>query len=80
MSSRTAAEPAGGDAARVTAAPRGRHRCVKRTRQTLTLPDGRIFARGRFGNALLCDACGTRRAPITLAAGTPQEKRWRARQ
>jgi hypothetical protein len=46
----------------------------------LTLPDGRMFGRGRFGDALLCDACGTRRGPITLAAASPQEKRWRARQ
>jgi len=46
----------------------------------LTLPDGRMFGRGRFGDALLCDACGTRRGPVTLAAGAPQENRRRARQ
>jgi hypothetical protein len=32
----------------------------------LTLPDGRIFGRGRFGDTLLCDACGTRRGPVRL--------------
>jgi hypothetical protein len=31
------------------------------------LPDGRIFGRGRFGQVLLCDACGTRRGPVRLA-------------
>ena len=47
----------------------------------LTLTDGRIFGRGRFGEKLLCDACGTRRGPVRLAAEPPQElKRWRARQ
>jgi hypothetical protein len=30
------------------------------------LPDGRIFGRSRFGPALLCDACGTRRGPVHL--------------
>jgi hypothetical protein len=45
----------------------------------LTLPDGRIFGRSRFGDALLCDACGTRRGPVTLSAGPSQElNRWRA--
>ena len=34
----------------------------------VTLPDGRIFGRGRYGNALLCDACGTQRGPVYLAA------------
>jgi hypothetical protein len=34
----------------------------------VTLPDGRIFGRGRFGNALLCDACGTQRGPVCIAA------------
>jgi hypothetical protein len=32
----------------------------------VALPDGRIFGRGRFDDALLCDACGTRRGPVTL--------------
>jgi hypothetical protein len=27
-----------------------------------------MFGRGRFGNRLLCDACGTRRGPVRLAA------------
>ncbi len=30
------------------------------------VPDGRVFGRSRFGNALLCDACGTRRGPVRL--------------
>jgi hypothetical protein len=34
----------------------------------VTLPDGRIFGRSRFGNTLLCDACGTRRGPVRLGA------------
>ena len=46
----------------------------------LTLPDGRMFGRGRFGDALLCDACGTRRGPVTLAGDPPQENRRRVRQ
>jgi hypothetical protein len=33
----------------------------------VVLPDGRIFGRGRYGAALLCDACGTRRGPVRLA-------------
>jgi len=33
----------------------------------VTLPDGRVFGRGRFGAALLCDACGTARGPVRLA-------------
>jgi hypothetical protein len=33
----------------------------------VSLPDGRTFGRSRFGNALLCDACGTRRGPVRLA-------------
>ena len=33
----------------------------------IALPDGRIFGRARFGNLLLCDACGTRRGPVRLA-------------
>jgi hypothetical protein len=45
----------------------------------ITLPDGRMFGRSRFGNALLCDACGTWRGPVRIAP--PQEpKRRRARQ
>ena len=47
----------------------------------LTLPDGRMFGRGRFGDALLCDACGTRRGPVRLGAGPLHDaKRRRARQ
>jgi hypothetical protein len=38
----------------------------------VTLADGRIFGRSRFGNALLCDACGTRRGPLRIG---PQELR-----
>ena len=34
----------------------------------VTLPDGRTFGRGRFGSRLLCDACGTQRGPVRLAA------------
>jgi hypothetical protein len=37
----------------------------------VTLPDGRIFGRNRFGNSLLCDACGTQRGPIRIAAALP---------
>jgi hypothetical protein len=33
----------------------------------ITLSDGRMFGRNRFGNALLCDACGTRRGPVRIA-------------
>jgi hypothetical protein len=32
------------------------------------LPDGRIFGRSRFGGELLCDACGTQRGPVRIAA------------
>jgi hypothetical protein len=47
----------------------------------LALPDGRIFGRSRFGDTLLCDACGTCRGPVTLEHEMPQElKRRRARQ
>jgi hypothetical protein len=47
----------------------------------LTLPDGRIFGRNRFGDTLLCDACGTRRGPVRLASGSFQvANRRRARQ
>jgi hypothetical protein len=35
----------------------------------ITLPDGRMFGRGRFGSRLLCDACGTRRGPVRLQRG-----------
>lgn len=41
------------------------------------LPDGRIFGRGRFGGALLCDACGTRRGPVRI--GPDEGSRWRGR-
>lgn len=34
----------------------------------VTLTDGRIFGRNRFGHSLLCDACGTGRGPIRIAA------------
>jgi hypothetical protein len=34
----------------------------------VTLPDGRMFGRGRFGSTLLCDACGTRRGPVRIDA------------
>ncbi len=34
----------------------------------VSLPDGRTFGRSRFGNTLLCDACGTRRGPVRLGA------------
>jgi hypothetical protein len=34
------------------------------------LPDGRVFGRSRFGNVLLCDACGTRRGPVRLEPRT----------
>jgi hypothetical protein len=30
----------------------------------VSLPDGRVFGRGRYGNRMLCDACGTRRGPV----------------
>jgi hypothetical protein len=33
----------------------------------VTLPDGRVFGRNRFGQLLLCDACGTQRGPVRLA-------------
>jgi hypothetical protein len=39
---------------------------VRGTGNWARLPDGRIFGRGRFGLALLCDACGTRRGPVRL--------------
>ena len=32
----------------------------------VSLPDGRVFGRGRYGGELLCDACGTRRGPVCL--------------
>jgi len=31
-----------------------------------SLPDGRVFGRGRYGTRMLCDACGTRRGPVRL--------------
>ena len=43
----------------------------------ISLPDGRVFGRGRYGTQLLCDACGTRRGPVRLQA---EPKRRRARQ
>jgi hypothetical protein len=45
----------------------------------ITLPDGRIFGRSRFGDILLCDACGTRRGPVRFR-GAHELKRRRARQ
>jgi hypothetical protein len=36
----------------------------------VTLPDGRVFGRNRFGHLLLCDACGTQRGPVRLGAPT----------
>ena len=32
----------------------------------VSLPDGRVFGRSRFDGTFLCDACGTRRGPVTL--------------
>jgi hypothetical protein len=32
----------------------------------VSLPDGRTFGRSRFGDTLLCDACGTWRGPVRL--------------
>jgi hypothetical protein len=32
----------------------------------VSLPDGRVFGRGRYAGELLCDACGTRRGPVRL--------------
>jgi hypothetical protein len=32
----------------------------------VSLPDGRMFGRGRYGNRMLCDACGTRRGPVRV--------------
>lgn len=40
----------------------------------LTLPDGRMFGRSRFGNTLLCDACGTRRGPVRLDDTFPRRQ------
>ncbi|MBS0579083.1 MAG: hypothetical protein JSR36_07450 [Proteobacteria bacterium] len=34
----------------------------------VVLPDGRTFGRSRHGAVLLCDACGTRRGPVRIAA------------
>lgn len=36
----------------------------------VSLPDGRIFGRGRYGSRMLCDACGTRRGPVRLLPRT----------
>ena len=33
----------------------------------VSLPDGRVFGRGRYESRMLCDACGTRRGPVRLA-------------
>jgi hypothetical protein len=60
---------------------RVRDRSVAGSGNWLALPDGRIFGRSRFGDSLLCDACGTCRGPVRLVAESSQEaKRWRARQ
>jgi hypothetical protein len=32
----------------------------------ITLGDGRMFGRSRFGDTFLCDACGTCRGPVRL--------------
>lgn len=32
----------------------------------VSLPDGRVFGRGRYDTRMLCDACGTRRGPVRL--------------
>jgi hypothetical protein len=32
----------------------------------ISLPDGRVFGRTRFGEQLLCDACGTQRGPVRV--------------
>jgi len=32
----------------------------------VSLPDGRVFGRNRFGARLLCDACGTQRGPVQI--------------
>ena len=32
----------------------------------VSLPDGRVFGRGRYESRMLCDACGTRRGPVRL--------------
>ena len=41
----------------------------------VSLPDGRMFGRGRYGSRMLCDACGTRRGPVRLE--TPRLRRAR---
>jgi hypothetical protein len=33
----------------------------------VSLADGRIFGRSRFGGLMLCDACGTQRGPVRLS-------------
>jgi len=38
----------------------------------VSLPDGRIFGRGWFGNRMLCDACGTDAAPCDSTSTPPQ--------
>src|SRR5215470_19013450 len=32
----------------------------------VSLPDGRVFGRGRYATEMLCDACGTRRGPVRV--------------
>jgi hypothetical protein len=41
----------------------------------VSLPDGRMFGRGRYGNRMLCDACGTRRGPVRLEGRLRQAPR-----
>lgn len=41
----------------------------------VSLSDGRIFGRGRYGNRMLCDACGTRRGPVRLGACLTDDRR-----
>ena len=45
---------------------RPRDRGVVGAGDWIALPDGRIFGRGCFNGAVLCDACGTRRGPVRL--------------
>jgi hypothetical protein len=44
----------------------GRQRSATGVSCARQAPDGRIFGRNRFGDILLCDACGTRRGPVRL--------------
>ncbi len=34
----------------------------------VALPDGRLFGRGWYAGEMLCDACGTGRGPVHVAA------------